>query len=507
MALIANLVESFVAAFASIGIGFKSVTQLEQEDLQRLAEAAIEAVSQAQLPGGLGSVAQLSAAAKAVFEFSGEALTDPKTFVSKTLASWSRAMNEALAVLNVDSPEAFETLDFGNPEIAASALRVQGDAAGQRVAGALVIINTIVVTANAISVAAELSTLGAVKSIAEAVQSWVWANGIGGLSSMAYQPQLNASVFPWLNRLNMFKALATLPGEGDLVRFQLREVFEPERRAELLQGPERPTFDHYMRERGLSKYWADSHWAAHWVLPSIGQLNEMLFRGVISRERWEQFVRFNDFDPSSIPNLAAIIFNPFTRVDTRRMADLGVLDRDEQLQAYADLGNFAETRVDASGRIRAVWKENPDFTVDKAQALVVFTRLFNELPDLRARFKNGWLDSAELLTELEALLPTRAKAQTAWDTIVKADKADRVAPERELTRALVVRAWKKRLVSFTQALFLLQRLGWDIDEAELILRVQSEPDDPLAFVGTNLGARLGAGIGGLTGVSFPELEG
>jgi len=307
---------------------------------------------------------------------------------------------------------------------------------------------------------------------------------------MAYQPQLDASVNPLLGRSYNFKSQARIPDASDLIRFQLREVYDPVRREELLTGLPRETFNSYMRQNGFSEYHSDSFWAAHWVLPSITQLNEMLFRGVIDLDTWRRFVQYNDYDPSSIPRLEQIIYRPFTRVDARRMASLGVLSRQELLQAYADVGYYADTRQ-VGDRYMAVWKDaGYDPTIDKAQALAIWTAMFNAMPILRSRYRNGWIDQDELRAELEATgLPAPA-VQERWEMLVKAEKEQRAAPEKDLTRALVVRAWKLRLVSFVQAIFLLQRMGYDFNESELILRVQSMPEGPEDFMDTNLGARL-----------------
>jgi len=255
-----------------------------------------------------------------------------------------------------------------------------------------------------------------------------------------------------------------------------------------------------MRQNGYSEYHSDSFWAAHWVLPSISQLNEMLFRGVIDSATWRRFVQYNDYDPSSIPRLEEIIYRPFTRVDARRMASLGVLTREQLLQAYADVGYYAETRQ-VGDKYVAQWKENGyDPTVDKAQALAIWTAMFNAMPILRSRYRNGWIDQDELRLELVATGLPDAAVEERYQMIVKAAKEDRAAPEKDLTRALVVRGWKLRLISFQQAQFLLQRMGYDLNEAELILKVQSLPDDPLAYVNTQLGARL------LSGVEVPGLS-
>lgn len=494
MGLIADIVESAVKALAGVATGFRWNPVAVSEDLPKLAELfkdkTEEFAGEHPTLVAFGALSNLPA----LVTFTALGLGDPKSFAAELLRKFSEILNDAFGLLNVE----VQQIAPGSPIALADQIHVlleQGRVGAQeRVTSAISLINFIVGTGSAISVAVEVLSLGQVDTIADAIQSWVWANGIGSFSPLAFAPQINASVNPYLSRYYNSRAQAQIPPVTDIIRFQLREVFLEGRREELVGREDRPIYNALMQQWGFNEFHADSYWGAHWVLPSIGQLNEMLFRGVIDKPEWERFVRFNDVEPLSIPRLGEIIYNPYTRVDTRRMADLGVLNEQEQLQAYADLGFFAPTQVDATGRFRAVFRPNPDFTVDKAQALVVFTRLFNALPDLRSRFRNGWLSSDELLDELLATGIPPDRAQVQWETIVKAEKELRVAPEKELTRGLVARAWKLRMVSFPQAVFLLTRMGWDEAEAELILRVQSLPDDPLAFVNTNLGFRLGSGI-------------
>ena len=132
--------------------------------------------------------------------------------------------------------------------------------------------------------------------------------------------------------------------------------------------------------------------------------------------------------------------------------------------------------------------------------------MFNAMPSLRSRYRNGWINERELAEALAETGLPQAAVQERYQMIVKAAKEDRAAPEKDLTRALVVRAWKQRLVSFIQAQFLLMRMGYDLNEAELILKVQSMPDDPLAYVNTGLGARLlgGRGLAAEVDIEPPE---
>jgi hypothetical protein len=138
-----------------------------------------------------------------------------------------------------------------------------------------------------------------------------------------------------------------LPSASDLVRFQLREVFDKDFRAEQLANyPSLIYFDN-MLELGLNKYWAESYWAAHWELPSTNQGYEMFWRlrpdrydeGLtFTREDLKSLMKRNDILPAYIDKLIEIAYQPFTRVDVRRMRKLGVLDKDRVFNAYLDLG-------------------------------------------------------------------------------------------------------------------------------------------------------------------------
>jgi hypothetical protein len=62
-----------------------------------------------------------------------------------------------------------------------------------------------------------------------------------------------------------------IPGPSDLVRMETREVWRPEFRKELLTPTPTKDFYTWMAKQGFSRFHADSYWAAHWVLPSVGQ--------------------------------------------------------------------------------------------------------------------------------------------------------------------------------------------------------------------------------------------
>ena len=495
MGLIADIVESVKSAFTPGGYFLSWRGPENVEILEEMANSVLSAADTVTFGAVDQDIQSVIDSWKRTAQYPLDALSSAQKFTSWTFGSWNDLLQGIYATLNVEVSEQAEA--GGGSPVAAQLQKLELGARGsqRRLTAAITLINVIVVGGNAASALAEVASLGRVRSIAEMIQSFIWANGLGSFSPLAFTPQMQASLNPYLQRHYNARATAQLPPVTDIIRFQLREVFLEGRREELVGDEARPVYDQAMKEWGFDKFWADSYWGAHWQLPSITQLNEMLFRGVISRETWESYVRFNDFVPAQIDNLARISYSPFTRVDSRRMYRLGVLTDEQLLQSYADVGYFADTEETPDGSYKARFTGSSDYSTYKAEALVLFTKIFNQVPELRQRYSKGWISAEEVLAELVATgIPTE-RAEAIYQTIVKNDAEARIAPERELTRGLIARAWKLREISFPQATYLLTRIGWSVPEAELILRVQSQPDDPLAMVATNLGIRLGATIG------------
>ena len=495
MGLIADIVESIKFAIGKVEPALQWRGEQNREALTEMGDAVLDAMNQVTFGMTSPDVESLKAEWSNTFRLSALAFSHPDKFIEELFSKWSDKLMGAYGKLNVEVSD--DAMARGGDAVAAQLLKLDlgSDASKDRITAAVITINAIVVGGNAAAIVAEASSLGIIRSVGEAIQSFIWANGLGSFSPLAFTPQMQASLNPYLTRHYNARATAQLPPVTDIIRFQLREVFLEGRREELVGDEERPVFDQAMKEWGFDKFWADSYWGAHWQLPSITQLNEMLFRGVISRETWGNYVRFNDFVPAQIDNLARISYSPFTRVDSRRMYRLGVLTDQELLQSYADVGYYADTEESADGSYKARFTGSSDYSTYKAEALVLFTKIFNQVPELRQRYSKGWISAEEVLAELVATgIPTE-RAEAIYQTIVKNDAEARIAPERELTRGLIARAWKIREISFPQATYLLTRIGWSVPEAELILRVQSQPDDPLAMVPTNLGIRLGATIG------------
>jgi len=137
----------------------------------------------------------------------------------------------------------------------------------------------------------------------------------------------------------MVKTWEVLPGPQDLFQMVAREAFEPDIYRRLGLDQEFPTEQiEYLEKQGINRGWAEKYWIAHWDEPSIGQGFEMLHRGVITPSELDLLFRAVEIPSFWRDKLTKIAYSPYTRVDVRRMHDVGILDDSQLIKSYMDLG-------------------------------------------------------------------------------------------------------------------------------------------------------------------------
>ena len=130
-----------------------------------------------------------------------------------------------------------------------------------------------------------------------------------------------------------------IPGVQDILYMVAKEAFEPDIIKHIGLADEFPgEQSEWMKKQGLSDFWTKKYWYAHWDTPSVGQVYEMLHRGVINEYEMDIAFRNAEVPPFWRDKLKDVAFNVYSRVDTRRMHDMGVLDDDELIKAYKDQG-------------------------------------------------------------------------------------------------------------------------------------------------------------------------
>lgn len=119
-----------------------------------------------------------------------------------------------------------------------------------------------------------------------------------------------------------------IPGPSDIIRMFVREAYAPEfetkvpeKFAEFPEG-----FAEWMKKQGYEEFWAKSYWAAHWTLPSTGQVYEMLWRGLVTLDETKAFLKEADIDPRWRDKLIDIAYRLPGRIEARWALEWGIWD-------------------------------------------------------------------------------------------------------------------------------------------------------------------------------------
>lgn len=257
--------------------------------------------------------------------------------------------------------------------------------------------------------------------------------------------------------IRLFKALYfILPTPSDLIRMAVREAFSPEIAQKFGQYEDFPeTFAKWAAKLGISEEWAKAYWAAHWDLPSATQGFEMLHRGIITEEELKLLLRALDVMPFWREKLIQLSYEPYTRVDVRRMYQLGILSFEDVVKAYKDLG-YDEQRA----------RNLAEFTVryyapeDKTE-LDEYRQLSRNI--FIQAYKKGVITREELIERLKGIKYTPEDAEflarVADAEIALQGGSEDNIPRRQRTINLVVEAYKRGLLKEDEARDMLSDLG------------------------------------------------
>jgi hypothetical protein len=161
-----------------------------------------------------------------------------------------------------------------------------------------------------------------------------------------------------------------IPSATDIVRFAVRDVYTPEivKKYGYDEYPEGfwDAIGNDLERTGMDKADLEKYWEAHWELPSPMQGYEFLHRlqpEVLEKlgkkyeemgldpkkletdlKTLDELLRVADYPSYWRERLEAISFRPLTRVDLRRIYALGIIDDEELVLRFMELGY---TRKDA----------------------------------------------------------------------------------------------------------------------------------------------------------------
>lgn len=179
----------------------------------------------------------------------------------------------------------------------------------------------------------------------------------GGIEEGEGIALLQAQGFPEAHAEKLLELRRFYPGPSDLVSLAGREAFEPESIKRFKLDMDFDLIDpEIFAKAGVSKEIAKWYWVAHWQNPSLNQVFEMIHRkvqkpganmqpgggGAFSLDDLSVYYKLADINPFFGDLLRQIAFRVPTRVDTRRMFDMGVIDREKVRSLYEAQGYSPE---------------------------------------------------------------------------------------------------------------------------------------------------------------------
>jgi len=268
-----------------------------------------------------------------------------------------------------------------------------------------------------------------------------------------------------------------IPPVQDLITMAVREVFTPAVASQYGLYEDYPEdFDRWAKKQGLTTEWSKNYWAAHWQLPSALQGFQMFHRGIIDDSDMELLLKSLDYMPFWRERMIQLSFNPLTRVDVRRMHDLGILSLDDVEKSYLALG----------------------YSPENAKHMTEFTRRYNagaeetDSKDIRELSKSviekaylqGLFDKDEAKVRLGRLDYSSEDSDIILDMLDLNQQLD-YTPDYTSSimnkyTSLAIKAYTKRAMSHDDAIIALQDSGHGAVEAEALLHIADLEYD-LAF--------------------------
>jgi len=251
------------------------------------------------------------------------------------------------------------------------------------------------------------------------------------------------------------------PAPADLIRWQAREVFEPEMvskyglDAELGGITREPFYKAGMTDEQITNYWR-----AHWEHASWIQVIEMLHRGLLTEAEVRDWFRLVEIPPFWRQKLIDTAYTWPTRVDVRRWWDMRTISEERLRELYKGMGYRGENLED----------------------YIRWTKVYTDFPVMLNRWKNGWITLEDVREWLRGLDIPEERIDEFIQERVKVDEPERIAKDREITISDVYKGVKQNVITRSEAVDLLIDLGFDEEEAVYKLDVNIPPDEEEVIV-------------------------
>jgi len=267
------------------------------------------------------------------------------------------------------------------------------------------------------------------------------------------------------NDIELIKRLSeVIPNVQDLIRLAVREAWSDEIARRFEYDADYPSqVEEWAKKQGLSPDWVRRYWRAHWELPSVQAGYEMLHRLrpgrtdiPFTKQDLETLLRTADIPRFFRDRLIAISYQPYTRVDVRRMYKIGILTEEEVYQAYLDLGYDEEHARNLTTFTVKYEAGDSDTKQEKYREL--------SLGVLKDGYLKGVIPESELVKRISSLGYDTEETRMIVE-LYRLEKsiADKPAIKSELKskiRSIVEAGYSLGLLDRTKASSYLSSVGW-----------------------------------------------
>jgi hypothetical protein len=283
----------------------------------------------------------------------------------------------------------------------------------------------------------------------------------------------------------ILSSVAPIPNQADLIRFGVREAYRDDIAAKWGYDEDFPQgFADDMKKLGYDEIWSKRYWRAHWELPSVQLGMEMTHRGILSTEEFGELLRISDYPAEWRKRMQDVIYTPYTRVDVRRMYGLKILDYDQVIKSYKDIGYDDEHAKNLADFTVMYEDENGDSTKEKTKSLTQSI--------VSSAVKKGIMSQTEAITELINIGYSSEDAATIirlalWQQAVD-DKPETKSEFQRDMRAIIERGYLNGIVDRATAETELGELQYTSDEIAFILnaidynRTERESEDYITLI-------------------------
>ena len=264
-----------------------------------------------------------------------------------------------------------------------------------------------------------------------------------------------------------------IPTPNDIIRLAVRDAWNDQAANRFGYDEDFPAeFGEWSEKQGLSRYWAKRYWRAHWELPGTTLAYEMYHRlregrtqNTFTRSDLETLLKIADYPRYFRDRMIEVSYEPFSRVDVRRMYKIGILNYDEVVEAYKDIGYD-----DKKAKLLA------DFTVkyETGDEDSILDKYKNQTINLiKEGYLTGLLDKQTCVTKLNALKYSNENVDTLlslWDfeSSIKYTPTYKQEYKKDV-KAIIEKAYSNRLINNQEAHKYLTSIGFTEQDIELLL--------------------------------------